>query len=376
MLNTSFKSAGSATNSTPFSHQHPSSPALEHIIERSVDVSLGFLVVILNTIEIILLCRIKRKKKIHEICILSLSITDLFFGLSNSSVSMVFVTKNAQSEIILDVSYSIYFCFVVNSILHLVLITLDRLWAIFRPIKHNVFLTRKKVYWLLCTTWFVSTVIAISTHLTHNFTETFQTKTERIEYITVNTTSTVSTTSTATVETTYIVPVMTTSTASIKENKTKIVPHFKQKGVKITDIDERYHTTMQLVLSVFIIIGDVFLVQSYVFITYWLNKNTNIASRRKGLKISTLCGLITAAFVLLTLPYALCRFIMGNVPYWANLMLVSNSGLNSIVYFFRGRCRRKPSKVFNTKDIIMAQTSSVTMSSNKYPNTARINYSP
>ncbi|XP_057305623.1 octopamine receptor beta-2R-like [Hydractinia symbiolongicarpus] len=371
MLNTSFKSDGSATNSTPFSHQSHSSPALEHIIERSVDVSLGFLVVILNIIEIILLCRIKRKLKIHEICILSLSITDLFFGMSNSSVSMVFVTKNAQSGIILDVSYSIYFCFVVNSILHLVLITLDRLWAIFRPIKHNVFFTRKKVYWLLCTTWFVSTVIAISTHLTHNFTETFQTKTERMEYITVNTTPT-SSTSTATIETaqptvsiTYIVPVMTTSIASINDNKTRI--QFKQKGVKITDINERYHTTMQLVLSVFIVIGDVFLVQSYGFITYWLNKNTNIASRRKGLKISTLCGLITIAFVLLTLPYALCRFIMGNVPYWANLLLVSNSGLNSIVYFFRGRCRRKSSKVFGTKDIKMAQTSSETMSSNNYP---------
>ena len=38
-----------------------------------------------------------------------------------------------------------------------------------------------------------------------------------------------------------------------------------------------------------------------------------------------------------TLPYALSRFATGIVPFVPNFFLTLNSGMNSIIYFFRGK---------------------------------------
>ena len=53
----------------------------DEIIKRSLEISFGILVLILNVSEIIIITKLKRKKRIYEIFILSLSVTDLLFGI-------------------------------------------------------------------------------------------------------------------------------------------------------------------------------------------------------------------------------------------------------------------------------------------------------
>ena len=113
--------------------------------KRSVDLTIGLIVALLNIMEIILILRLKRKKKIFEIVLLSLSVADLLFGLSNASICVVFL-GNWKDESVFDITYTTYFFFVLTSILHLVFIAIDRLSAIVRPIRHNIFMTRKRIY--------------------------------------------------------------------------------------------------------------------------------------------------------------------------------------------------------------------------------------
>ena len=68
------------------------------VLRRSIDLSFGIAVVILNIIEITIICRLKRKKKIHEILLLSLSVADLLFGLSNSIVCIIFLSDRRKRE--------------------------------------------------------------------------------------------------------------------------------------------------------------------------------------------------------------------------------------------------------------------------------------
>ena len=84
----------------------------ERIIKRSVDLSIGLLVAILNIIEIILIVRIKRKqKKQFEIILLSLSVADLLYGLSNAAICVVYL-GNLKEDTVFDVTYTTYFFFV------------------------------------------------------------------------------------------------------------------------------------------------------------------------------------------------------------------------------------------------------------------------
>ena len=59
-------------------------------LKRSVELSFGLLIAILNIVEIIIIVKIKRKK-MYEILLLSLSVSDCMFGLSNSFVSALYI---------------------------------------------------------------------------------------------------------------------------------------------------------------------------------------------------------------------------------------------------------------------------------------------
>ena len=60
-----------------------------------------------------------------------------------------------------------------------------------------------------------------------------------------------------------------------------------------------------------------------------------------------LCVFIAGVFVLFTSPFVITTFYLRQVPFWAKFCLILNSGMNSIVYFFRHRIesyQRKDSK--------------------------------
>ncbi|XP_057307548.1 octopamine receptor beta-2R-like [Hydractinia symbiolongicarpus] len=161
----------------PTGHIRPPPPSQgpndEQMMKRSIDLTFGLIVVILNIAEIILISRIKRKKKIYEICILSLSVTDLLFGISNSVVSAIYLSKNGQNESILEITYTTYFYFVLNSILHLIWITFDRLWLVLKPLQHRAYVSRKRICIVLAATWITSTVIAASLYASDKVSDAF-----------------------------------------------------------------------------------------------------------------------------------------------------------------------------------------------------------
>ena len=51
--------------------------------------------------------------------------------------------------------------------------------------------------------------------------------------------------------------------------------------------------------------------------------------------MSYICIAIAAVFLFCTQPYDIGRFAFGKAPFWDNVILVLNSGMNRIVYFFR-----------------------------------------
>ena len=95
---------------------------------------------------------------------------------------------------------------------------------------------------------------------------------------------------------------------------------------------------MQFTLSVLIIIADFIIFSTDVLIIYLATLKTKKISRsgKQSNRLLVICVAIAATFVLFTLPYAVTRFAIGEVPFWANLILmILSSGMNSIVYFFR-----------------------------------------
>ena len=70
------------------------------------------------------------------------------------------------------------------------------------------------------------------------------------------------------------------------------------------------------------------------------------STQKKSSKLSLVCIATVVTFVLLTLPYAITRILTGQVPFWTNVILGTNSWINSVVYFLRS----KISKIFAGKD--------------------------
>ena len=106
---------------------------------------------------------------------------------------------------------------------------------------------------------------------------------------------------------------------------------------KPTKRDISYPKDIQFVLS--IIILDAVIVMSYSQIIYlrtFKNKKVSSNSKEKG-KLPFACIALAAIFVLFTLPYAIGRFTFGKEPFWSNVILILNSGMNNIVYFFRAK---------------------------------------
>lgn len=67
------------------------------------------------------------------------------------------------------------------------------------------------------------------------------------------------------------------------------------------------------------------------------NRKTVAAPAENDHQLPFLCLFIAGVFVMFTLPYAATRFYLGHVPFWANYILTLNSGMNSVIYFFRQR---------------------------------------
>ena len=291
-------------------------------LEKSIELSLGVLIATLNLVEIIMIVKIKRKKKLYEILLLSLSVSDFMFGISNIFVNIFFLAGACTNEHLLETAFTLYVFFVLTSIFHLSFITVDRLIAVLKPLQHKIILSRKRVYTFLILLWIVPVMISASLQLLDEFTGTFESNTNTVMENQDFTTT----------------PFPNLRKAENRSQPTRLTQDLSMSMKR----DKTYPEDIQFVLSIIIVVVDVLIILSYFTIIYFttLKKKTFSSSWIKASKLPFICIAIAAIFVFCTLPYAIVRFTYGKAPFWANVLLILNSGMNSIVYFFRTKISR------------------------------------
>ena len=144
----------------------------KEVLERSIGLSIGILISILNLPEIIIIIRIKGKRKIYEILLLSLSASDCMLGLSNAFVFDLHVVNACKYEVLVETAFTLYIFSVLSSIFHIMSSALDRNLAVFRPIRHRVFSTRKKAYLSSGFLWILPVSISVLLQIINELTET------------------------------------------------------------------------------------------------------------------------------------------------------------------------------------------------------------
>ena len=111
------------------------------LIYEITDLITGFLVAVLNVIEIIIIARIKKRKK-YEVLLLSLSLSDCLFGIANVILASVYISNECHTRSLLECSYILYLFFVLTSMFHLAFMSIDRVIAVSNLSNTNSFLPK------------------------------------------------------------------------------------------------------------------------------------------------------------------------------------------------------------------------------------------
>ena len=314
---------------------------------RSIDLATGFLIAILNIVEIVLISKIKRKKRTHEKVLMSLSVSDCMFGLSNVLISSIFLSQNCNHDLSGSV-YAFYVFFVMASIFHLLFIAIDRVMIVLIPIRYQTILTKKRFRICIAVLWVLPLVIGITSYLWYELM-----KPEPLSRRLRNS-STLSKPfiGTCNHSITNVEQLVRRPNSSVTENNTLIT---NPETRCLVGSKHRFQPNAQLVLSIVIVMLDFLLASCYSTIIYrmsLMNKKNIVIKTKREHRLPVLCVVIAGVFVIFTLPYAITRFYLGYVPFWANYILIVNSGMNSIVYFFRQRIEKYYSReTTNTQQI-------------------------
>ena len=274
------------------------SQTLKHFLNISIPV----IIAIINLVEIILIIRLKRKKTFQTV-LLSLSVSDLLFGLSSATVYIV-LSFGLSGGGVLNITIAFTFFFVLTSIFHLLFIALDTLYAIVKPILHKVHMTKKKNYMILAAIWLVSIAIALGIYLAvRNGFDGYDLK----------------------------------HNGNFSMNITELKHPDVKPYNNIVDID--IYIVMRNLLSYVIIGADALLVICYAVIIYTVKFRKVKSNKNKTQnKIRIVCVFIMLLFVAFTLPYAIETLSSSEPWFEFDLIIISNSGMNSIIYFFRNKC--------------------------------------
>ena len=247
--------------------------------QHYADIALSALVILLNIAEIIIISRIKRRKTIYEKLLLSLSVADGLFGLINGLqiIFRLYASRDLSQDIV-EVSIIIYFFFIFSSLLHLLFISLNRVWAICSPLKHRIIVTRKRIHIAIAVLWIFTMSVTLAVFL-----DSF--------------------------------------------------------------LDEPYSFwNILLGIAILVLISDaVFLIFNTILI-YMIKKKETVTENKEGRcqmksterAVLRVCVVITIMFVFFTAPWAIIKLTAGQGPSWTHILLILNSAVNSVVYFFKG----------------------------------------
>ena len=263
---------------------------------------------------------------------LSLSVSDLMFGLSNGSISIFYLANACKFEVLFKVFCTFFVFFNLSSILHLLFITLDRFIAILLPFKHKSCISKKRFYIFLAMLWTLAVMISGLLHTLNELTDIFEYSDGghhhnhgkySLKHRGHNHT--------------FALHPKGPPRGPPEHNHTfalhpkglpRVSPRIKESSFK---------SGMEFVLALLIPTADILILVCYSLIIYLTTckKKKVPISRKQPNKLPIICVAIALTFVLSTVPNAIARFIVGGVPFWPNFILVLNIGMNSIVYFFR-----------------------------------------
>lgn len=238
------------------------------------------------------------------------------FGLSNSFVSVLYITSICWFENLLETAYTLYVFFVLSSIFHLLLITVDRLVAVFKPVQHKIYLSRRKLHFFIAILWIFTVLLTVFLQILDEFTDKQNRLTKMLNQ---------------TFETSPF--------SNLRNFNEFALPSASPRNdlVDVIQKEDNFKKDMRFALSVTIIIADVTIVLTYSIIIYVTTFKTRKMSRvrKQSSKLPVICLAVAGTFVLFTLPYAVARLAFDYVSFETSIVLVLNSGMNSIVYFFR-----------------------------------------
>ena len=275
-------------------------------LEWCIELGTSLVVVILNIAEIIFITKIKRRKKIYEIILANLSISDCLFGISKVIICSIFLHKSWKpGDDLLKTVYIANVFFILASIFHLVFIAVDRVMIALIPFQYETIFTTKRLKIGIAILWILAFGISISTYIYYE---------GRVSESKSNSSN-----------------IQDKTSGSFKPKKC-----FKMKRI----MKQGFQKDMSLVLSISIVVSDLLMILCYSTIIYEINYKTRKCETAKSKKeegLPLLCVFIAGVFVIFTLPFAITRLHVRYVPFWADCSMVLNSVMNSVVYFFRGR---------------------------------------
>ena len=125
----------------------------------------GLSAIILNFLEIWLISRKGNRKTCFEVILVSLSFADMisgviFFGSGISSFFDTFLTSTFFGEV-LFYSTALNSIGLSSSILHIVLITLERVIAVYFPLKLKLWITKTRTKFFMLTIWCTTVAICV-----------------------------------------------------------------------------------------------------------------------------------------------------------------------------------------------------------------------
>ena len=253
---------------------------------------LGFLLylvgVVLNSIEIQIL-RTTSDKPFYEKILLSLTICDLIYAtLGSASLLFVSISENTSYYGLLwnISSYGICFSALV-SLLHLIFISLEKLWAIHSPLHHRKYnSSKKKLIIALVTSWGVPTLFMLISAI-------------------------------------YIM-------------------------IQDLTIEEVYYLLINTIFSVaanIMVVADLVLLSSYgaiIYITFSKEKEKALRHQEDQSRFGNtliLCMSIVLIFIVLTTPFVVAFLTPWNIPNWYRILsmglFVLNQISNSIVFLIQ-----------------------------------------
>ena len=270
---------------------------------RKIGLIAGFLIAFLNIVEITMIANIRRKKRIYEIILMSLSVSGCMYGFSNVIFSSICISNINKYGELLETGCLIYAFFVLTSIFYLILIAVNKIMIV--SFQYESIFTTKRLKIAIAILWIIACIIGVITYKAYELTGMEPAVAGKLNQ--------------------SILPFNTSASFTEQtptENRTE------------------FHDVMQLVLSIIVVLMDFSMVICYSIIIYHMRYKTRknvVLKNAEDELLPIICVFIAAVFVIFTLPYAKARFCTEHLTFWPNFALLLNSGVNSVVYFF---CQR------------------------------------